>query len=130
MATAASKARENVTVTGAEVQTTPIEQDVAGGTPPETALPIEPQVDPRQSALAALVSGEPDPVITADAVVAVDTSNVIDFGGRSKGIVLVSRYHQKVDGLFKSARKGDVIATTADQLARGVQIKALKKLGE
>lgn len=115
--------------TGAEIQTSPIEQDVTSA-PPAPALTVDPQVDPRDSALAALLSGTADPVITADAPVVVDESNVIDFGGRSKGVVLFSRYHQMVDGLFMHARKGDVISTDAENLKRGVRIGALRKLGE
>ena len=118
------------TATGAEVQTTPLEQDVAGGTPPAPPAEIQPEADPRESALAALVNGTAEPVIPADEEVPVDDSVVIDFGGRSKAVVLFSRYHQLVDGIFTKARKGDVIATDADSLKRGVRIGALKKLGE
>lgn len=115
--------------TGAEIDVTPIEQDVTSA-PPAPALTVEPQVDPRASALAALVSGTADPVITADAVVEIDTSNVLDFGGKTKAVVQFSRYHQMVDGLFTHARKGDVISTDAESLKRGVRVGALKKLGE
>ncbi|QDK01892.1 hypothetical protein SEA_VIBAKI_11 [Arthrobacter phage Vibaki] len=101
---------------GTETVTTPVEQDVA-------------QADPRASALAALVYGNTaEPVITADAEIPVDTSNVQDFGGRSRAVVLFSRYNQFVDGKFKTAKKGDVIDTDADHLKRGVRIKALRKL--
>lgn len=118
------------TATGAEVQTTPIEQDVAQPTPPAAVPEVQPEADPRQSALAALVGGTAEPVIPEDSPVVVDDSNVIDFGGRSKAVVQFSRYNQYVDGLFKQARKGDVIATDAESLKRGVRIGALKKLGE
>jgi len=117
--------------TGAEIQTSAIEQDVAGGTPPAPLPEPDAQVDPRESALAALVMGHaPQPVVTADTVVEVDESNVIDFGGRSKGVVLFSRYNQLVDGGFKQARKGDVISTDAENLKRGVKIGALRKLAD
>ena len=117
--------------TGAEIQTTPIEQDVTTDVAPEQAPAVEPQADPRQSALAALVYGhEPQPVVTADTEVKVDESTVIDFGGRSKAVVLFSRYNQLTDGEFKQARKGDVIATDAESLKRGVKIGALRKLAD
>lgn len=117
--------------TGAEVQTSAIEQDVAQGAAPAPAPEVEPQADPRQSALAALVMGHaPQEVVTADTEVKVDESTVIDFGGRSKGVVLFSRYNQLVDGGFKQARKGDVIATDAEGLKRGVRIGALRKLAD
>ena len=118
------------TSTGAEVQTSSIEQDVAPATAPVPAPEIQPEADPRQSALAALVNGTAEPVITADAEVPVDDSVVLDFGGRSKAVVLFSRYNQLVDGLFTRARKGDVIKTDAASLKRGVRIGALKKLGD
>jgi hypothetical protein len=108
---AAAKADEP----GTETAVTPVEQDVAA--------------DPRDSALAALLSGNPaEPVITADAEIPVDESNVQDFGGRSRAVVLYSHYNQFVDGVFKSAKKGDVIDTDADSLKRGIRIKALRKL--
>ena len=125
MATAAAR-----TATGAEVKTTPIEQDVAQPAAPAPAPVVQSEADPRESALAALVNGTADPVITADQVVEIDTSNVTYFGGKSKAVVLFSRYHQFVDGLFTKARKGDVIATDAESLKRGVRLGALKKLGE
>ena len=117
--------------TGAEIQTSAIEQDVTTPTPEAAIAAAEPQADPRESALAALVMGHaPQPVVTADTEVTVDDSVVIDFGGRSKGVVQFSYYRQTVDGDLKAARKGDVISTDADSLARGVRIGALKKLGE
>jgi hypothetical protein len=123
-------ARAKTAETGTETGTTPVEQDVA--TPDALAVAAleaaEPVADPRESALAALLSGEADPVITADEEPAVDASNVLDFGGKSKAVVLFSRYNQIVDGVFTQARKGDVIATDADNLKRGVRIGALRKL--
>lgn len=120
--------------TGTEVQTTPVEQDVAETQAEQNAEALaaaEPVADPRESALAALLSGETAaPVIKPSDEPEVDTSNVIDFGGRSKAVVLFSRYNQFVDGAFKQARKGAVIATDADSLKRGVRIGALKKLSE
>lgn len=95
---------------------TPVEQDVA-------------QPDPRGSALANLLAGTTaEPVIAADAPVAVDESNVQDFGGRSRAVVLFSRYNQLIDGKVKTAKKGDVIDTDANSLKRGIRIKALRKL--
>jgi hypothetical protein len=117
--------------TGTEVETTSVEQDVAGTQAEQNAAALaaaEPVADPRESALAALLSGEADPVITPADEPEIDTSNVIDFGGKSKAVVLFSRYNQDVDGVFAQARKGDVIATTAEHLKRGVRIGALKKL--
>lgn len=100
---------------GTETQTTSVEQDVAA--------------DPRDAALANLLSGTPaDPVITADAEIPVDESNVADFGGRSRAVVLFSYYNQFVDGVVRSARKGDVIDTDAESLKRGIRVKALRKL--
>lgn len=100
---------------GTETETTAVEQDVA-------------QADPRASALANLRNGTAEPVITADAEVEIDVSNVQDFGGRSRAVVLFSRYNQIVDGKFVTAKKGDVIDTDADSLKRGIRIKALRKL--
>ena len=125
---AKAAASENTTDTGAEVQTTPIEQDVAQPTPPAPAPELQEQADPRASALAALVNGTAEPVIPEDTPVVVDDSEVLDFGGRSKAVVLFSRYNQIVDGLFKQARKGAVIKTDAESLKRGERIGALKKL--
>jgi len=104
---------------GTEVTTSPVEQDVAAG-------------DPRAGALAALVYGKTEPaeVVTADTELVVDESEVIDFGGRTKAVVLISYYNQFVDGLVKQAKKGQVIKTDADSAARGVRTGALKKLGE
>jgi len=120
--------------TGTEVVTTSIEQDVTDPTVADqnaaALAAAEPAADPRESALAALLNGEADPVITPADEPEIDVSNVLDFGGRSKAVVLFSRYNQIVDGLFTKARKGDVIATDADSLKRGVRIGALKKLGE
>lgn len=115
---------------GTEVQTTSVEQDVANTEAVAAAETVT--ADPRESALAALVYGktEPQEVVTADTELVVDESKVIDFGGRSKAVVIISYYNQFVDGLVKQARKGDVIKTDADSLARGVRIGALKKLGE
>lgn len=106
-----------------------VEQDFAEQNT-EALAAAEPVADPRDSALAALLSGEADPVITADAEPEIDVSNVLDFGGNSKAVVLFSRYNQLVDGLFTKARKGDVISTDAAALKRGVRIGALKKLSE
>jgi hypothetical protein len=102
--------------TGTETKVSSVESDVAG--------------DPRASALAALVYGAstPDAPITPDAELVVDESEVLDFGGRSKAVVIISYYNQFVDGVVKSARKGQVITTDADSLKRGVRIKALRKL--
>jgi hypothetical protein len=116
------------TATGAEVKTTPIEQDVAQPSAPVDPPVVQAEADPRDSALANLLNGTPDPVITEDQVVAVDESNVIDFGGKSRAVVVFSRYHQFVDGIFTKARKGDVIDTDADSLKRGIRIGALRKL--
>lgn len=113
--------------TGTETAVTPVEQDLAEQNT-EALAAAEPVADPRDSALAALLAGEADPVITPADEPEIDTSNVLDFGGRSKAVVLFSRYNQIVDGLFTRARKGDVIATDADSLKRGVRIGALKKL--
>jgi hypothetical protein len=106
---------------GTETATTPVEQDVAAA---------EQQADPRESALANLLAGgaTAEPVITADAEIEIDESNVQEFGGRSRAVVLFSRYNQFVDGKFKTAKKGDVIDTDAANLKRGVRIKALRKL--
>jgi hypothetical protein len=119
--------------TGTETQVSPVEQDVADTQAEQNTDALaaaEPAADPRESALAALLSGEADPVITPADEPEIDASNVLDFGGKSKAVVLFSRYNQIVDGLFTRARKGDVIATDADSLKRGVRIGALKKLGE
>ena len=115
----------------AETETvgTAIEQDLAEQNT-EALAAAEPVADPRESALAALLSGEADPVIPADVEPIVDDSVVLDFGGNTKAVVLFSRYNQFVDGLFTRARKGDVIKTDAASLKRGVRIGALKKLGE
>ena len=115
---AAAKAETETTPVepGTETVTTPVEQDVA-------------QADPRNAALANLLGGgTAEPVITADAEIPVDESNVQDFGGRSRAVVLFSRYNQFVDGKFKTAKKGDVIDTDAESLKRGIRIKALRKL--
>jgi hypothetical protein len=115
--------------TGTETKVSSVEQDA---TAPETVVAeVQTEGDPRESALAALVYGNgPEPVVTADTELVVDESEVLDFGGRSKGVVLFSYYNQLVDGKFKSAKKGQVVKTDADALARGVRIGALKKLGE
>jgi hypothetical protein len=115
------------TETGTETAVTPVEQDLAGQNADALAA-AEPVADPRDSALAALLAGEADPVITPADEPVIDTSNVLDFGGKSKAVVLFSRYNQFVDGGFKQARKGNVIATDAESLKRGVRIGALKKL--
>lgn len=124
MATRNGKSAE----TGTETQTTALELDVATAPPATPVTVAEPEADPRDSALAALVFGGGEPVIAADEEPEVDAGNVIDFGGRSKAVVLFSRYNQLVDGEFKQARKGDVIATDADSMKRGVKIGALRKL--
>jgi hypothetical protein len=111
--------------TGTETAVTPVEQDVAAA---EALASAEPVADPRDSALAKLLQGDADPVITPQDEPAVDTSNVLDFGGRSRAVVLVSYYNQFVDGVVKAARKGAVIDTDADSLKRGIRIKALRKL--
>jgi len=125
MATQRGKAASE---TGTETQTTALELDVATAPPAPGVTAAEPEGDPRDSALAALVYGTPDAVVTPDTEVEIDASNVIDFGGRSKAVVLFSRYNQLVDGEFKQARKGDVIATTAEALKRGERLGALRKL--
>lgn len=124
-------ARAKTAETGTETGATSVEQDVATTQAEQNAEALaaaEPVADPRESALAALLSGEADPVITPTEEPAIDTSNVLDFGGKSKAVVLFSRYNQIVDGVFTQARKGDVIATDADNLKRGVRIGALRKL--
>jgi hypothetical protein len=115
--------------TGTETKVSSVESDAAA---PETVVAeVQTEGDPRESALAALVYGNgPEPVVTADTELVVDESEVLDFGGRSKGVVLFSYYNQLVDGKFKSAKKGQVVKTDADSLARGVRIGALKKFGE
>jgi hypothetical protein len=132
MATASNRSKataETAPETGTETQTTALELDVATAPPAPAVTAAETEPDPRESALAQLVYGHaPQEVVTADSEPEVDPSTVIDFGGRSKGVVLFSRYNQMVDGEFKQARKGDVIATTADKLADGVKIGALRKL--
>lgn len=105
---------------GTETVVTPVEQDVA---------PVEPVADPRESALANLLAGNPaEPVITPETELVVDESAVQDFGGNSRAVVVFDRYNQIVDGLFVSARKGSVIDTDAASLKRGVRIGALRKL--
>lgn len=103
---------------GTEVETSSVEADVAG--------------DPRESALAALVMGNstPDKPITPETELVVDESEILDFGGRSKAVILFSYYNQFVDGVVKAAKKGQVIKTDADSLARGLRIGSLKKYGE
>jgi len=114
--------------TGTETKVSNVESDAAA---PETVVAdVQTEGDPRESALAALMYGETAPVVTADTEVEVDESEVLDFGGRSKGVILFSYYNQLVDGKFKSAKKGQVIKTDADSLARGVRIGALRRLGE
>jgi hypothetical protein len=116
---------------GTETKVSPVEQDVEQDVAEQNTDALaqaEPVADPRDSALAALLAGEADPVITPTDEPEIDTSNVLDFGGKSKAVVLFSRYNQIVDGLFTRARKGDVIATDAENLKRGVRIGALKKL--
>lgn len=121
---------------GTETQTSPVEADVAGAdtSAAEAAAAAEtvPAADPRESALAALVYGnsQPDTVVTPDTELVVDESTVIDFGGRTKAVVIISYYNQFVDGVVRSARKGDVIKTDAESAARGVRIGALKKLSD
>lgn len=121
------------TDTGAEVETTSLEQDVteanAGAV---AAAETVPAGDPRESALAALVYGNstPEAVPAPDAELVVDDSEVLDFGGRSKAVILFSYYNQLVDGVVRSARKGQVIKTDAESLERGVRIGSLKKYGE
>jgi hypothetical protein len=114
--------------TGTEVETSSIEQDVAEANTEAVQAEEVPAGDPRESALAALMVAPGEPVVTAETVVVVDESVVIEFGGRSKAVVLFSHYNQFVDGLVKAARKGDVISTDAENLKRGVRIGALKKL--
>jgi hypothetical protein len=115
--------------TGTEVKTSPVETDVAAaaGDAVEAAETV-PAGDPRESALQALLYGKAEPLITPETEVEVDASNVIDFGGKSKAVVTSSRYNQFVGGLFKQARKGQVITTDADNLKRGIRLKALRKL--
>ncbi|QKY78959.1 hypothetical protein Jinkies_11 [Arthrobacter phage Jinkies] len=122
------------TDTGAEVDTTPVEQDVADTTATEAAAAAEtvPAADPRESALAALVYGNstPETVVTPATELVVDNSEVLDFGGRSKAVILFSYYNQLVDGVVRSAKKGQVISTDAESLKRGERIGSLKKYGE
>lgn len=101
---------------GTEVKTSTVESDVAG--------------DPRESALAALVYGNstPDKPVTPETELVIDESQVLDFGGRSRAVILFSYYNQLVDGLVRSAKKGQVIRTDADSLARGLRIGSLRKL--
>lgn len=119
---------------GTEVQTSPVESDVADTTAAEAAAAAEtvPAADPRESALAALVYGNSQPVavVTPATELVVDDSEVLDFGGRSKAVILFSYYNQFVDGVVRSAKKGQVIKTDADSAARGVRIGALRKLSE
>jgi hypothetical protein len=93
---------------------------------------VQTEGDPRESALAALVYGNSTPatVVTPETELVVDDSEVLDFGGRSKAVILFSYYNQFVDGIVRSAKKGQVIKTDADSLARGVRIGALKKISE
>jgi len=126
-AAAKAVAETPTTEPGTETVTTPVEQDVAQGE--QDAAATVPAADPRASALAALVYGNTaEPVITADTEIPVDESTVQDFGGRSRAVVLFSRYNQFVDGKFRTAKKGDVIDTDAESLKRGIRIKALRKL--
>ena len=117
--------------TGTEVETTPLEQDVAAANS-DAVVQAEtvPAGDPRESALAALVYGnsQPETVATPNAELVVDDSEVLDFGGRSKAVVIISYYNQFVGGIVRQARKGQVVKTDAESLARGVRIGALKKL--
>jgi hypothetical protein len=103
---------------------------VAARTGAAPAAETVPAGDPRESALAALVYGNSKPadVVTPETELVVDESKVLDFGGKSRAVVLFAYYNQFVDGLVKSARKGDVIDTDADNLKRGVRIGALRKL--
>ena len=119
--------------TGTEVETTSIEQDVAtANAEAVAAAETVPAADPRESALAALVYGNSTPaeVVTPETELVVDDSDVLDFGGRSKAVILFSYYNQLVDGVVRSAKKGQVIATDADSLKRGISIGSLKKYGE
>ncbi|WNN95962.1 hypothetical protein SEA_HIRKO_10 [Arthrobacter phage Hirko] len=129
--TAPAKAEPKADEPGTEPQTTPAEQDVTAQNEAAAAAALaaaEPQADPRDSALAKLLSGTAEPAITPADEPEIDVSNVQDFGGRSRAVVLFSRYNQFVDGIVKTARKGDVIDTDADNLKRGIRIKALRKL--
>ena len=45
-------------------------------------------------------------------------------------MILFSYYNQFVDGVVRSAKKGQVIATDAESLKRGERIGSLKKYGE
>ena len=114
--------------TGTETKVSNVEADAVA---PETVVAdIQTEGDPRESALAALMYGETAPVVTAETEVEVDESEVLDFGGRSKGVILFSYYNQFVDGVVRSAKKGQVIATDAESLRRGERIGSLKKYGE
>jgi hypothetical protein len=114
--------------TGTETKVSSVETDV---TAPETVVAnVQTEGDPRESALAALVYGSPEPVVTPETELVVDESEVLDFGGRSKAVILFSYYNQFVDGIVRQAKKGQVIKTDADSLARGVRIGALKKLSD
>jgi hypothetical protein len=116
--------------TGTETKVSSVEQDAAA---PETVVAdVQTEGDPRESALAALVYGNSTPatVVTPETELVVDESEVLDFGGRSKAVVLFSYYNQFVDGVVRSAKKGQVIKTDADSLARGVRIGALKKISD
>lgn len=117
--------------TGTETKVSNVEAD--GAVAPETVVAdIQTEGDPRESALAALVYGNstPETVVTAETELVVDDSDVLDFGGRSKGVILFSYYNQFVDGVVRSAKKGQVIATDAESLRRGERIGSLKKYGE
>jgi hypothetical protein len=119
--------------TGTEVQTTPVESDVTAETVvPEAVAETVPAGDPRESALAALVYGNstPETPQTPDTALVVDESEVVDFGGRTKAVVLFSQYNQFVDGVVRSARKGKVITTDAESFKRGERLGALKKISE
>ena len=117
---------------GTETATTPVEQDISAQDQAATEAVAAAETatgDPRESALAALVYGKSQPaeVVTPETEVTVDESNVLDFGGRTKAVVLISYYNQFVDGLVKQAKKGQVIKTDAESAARGVRIGALRK---
>lgn len=117
---------------GTEVKVSAVESDVADQ---DNAVAVEdaetvPAGDPRESALAALVYGnsQPEKPVTPETELVVDDSQVLDFGGEDRAVILFSYYNQLVDGLVRSARKGQVIKTDADSLARGIRISSLRKL--
>lgn len=118
---------------GTEVETSSVEQDVAEQNADAVeAAETVPAGDPRESALAALVMGNstPDQPVTPETELVVDESEILDFGGRSKAVILFSYYNQFVDGVVKAAKKGQVIKTDAASLERGLRIGSLKKYGE